>query len=112
MAKLLFKKLLDNNYFFVIISFLFLLVMVQKLHASPLQKCKTFVILLSGSIAKCHFGMHTKACSLEYPCTNVTRFPVPAEFVDWKVSFPDYKPVDYTAQKVLEKPPWADPDIR
>lgn len=65
-----------------------------------------------GSIAKCHIGMHTKACSLEYPCSNVTRFPVPAEFVDWKVSFPDYKPVDYTAQKVLEKPPWADPDIR
>ena len=56
--------------------------------------------------------MHTKACSPEYPCTNVKRYPVPAEFVDWKVSFPDYKPVDYTAQKVLEQPPWADPDIR
>jgi len=42
----------------------------------------------------------------------VKRFPVPSEFVDWKVPFPEYKPVDYTSEKVLQNPPWADPDIR
>ena len=66
----------------------------------------------NSKYAKCHLMMHTKARSLEYPCTNVKRFPVPSEFVDWKVPFPEYKPVDYTSEKVLQNPPWADPDIR
>ena len=56
--------------------------------------------------------MHTKARSSEYPGTNVKRFPVPSEFVDWKVPFREYKPMDYTSEKVLQNPPWADPDIR
>lgn len=56
--------------------------------------------------------MHTKALTLEYPRTDIKKFPVPSEFVDWKVPFPKYKPVDYTAETVLRDPPWADPDIR
>ena len=60
----------------------------------------------------CLKNMHTKACSLEYPGTTVKRFPVPPEFVDWKAAFPAYKPVDYTSEKVLGLPPWADPEIR
>jgi ADP-ribose pyrophosphatase len=32
--------------------------------------------------------------------------------VDWKVSFPDYAPVDFTHAVVLKKPVWADPDPR
>lgn len=57
-------------------------------------------------------NMHTKALTLEYPRTDIKKFPVPSEFVDWKVPFPKYKPVDYTAETVLRDPPWADPDIR
>lgn len=56
--------------------------------------------------------MHTKARTLEYSGTTVKRFHVPDEFVDWKVSYPDYKPVDYTANNILNKPPYADPEMR
>lgn len=58
--------------------------------------------------------MHTKARTSVYPGTNVKRFPVPPEFVNWKVPFPEYKPVDYTSEKILQqpRPPYADPDIR
>jgi len=56
--------------------------------------------------------MHTKARTLVYPGTDVKRFPVPSEFVDWKVPFPEYKPVDYTSERILQRPPYADPEIR
>ena len=73
------------------------------------------IFAIYGSLAQtglCHFMMHTKACTLEYPCSNVKRFPVPPEFVNWNVPFPEYKPVDYTSEKILQKPPYADPEIR
>lgn len=57
-------------------------------------------------------NMHTKACSLTYPGTDVKRFAVPLELMDWKLAFPEYKPVDYTSEKVLSLPAWADPEIR
>ena len=60
----------------------------------------------------CPTAMHTKARTLEYSGTTVKRFHVPDEFVDWKVSYPDYKPVDYTANNILNKPPYADPEMR
>lgn len=56
--------------------------------------------------------MHTKARTPEYPRSNAKKFPVPVEFVDWKVPFPEYKPVDYTSKHILQMPPYADPDIR
>lgn len=43
---------------------------------------------------------------------NVARAPVPDDKVSWAVSWPDYKPVDYTAPSVLRGPVWADPDFR
>ena len=36
------------------------------------------------------------------------RTPVPDEKVPWNVSWPDYKPIDYTEKTVLKMPPWAD----
>ena len=74
-----------------------------------------FLLCALEKTAKCRFlRMHTKARGLEYPGTNVKRFDVPPEFADWNVPFPEYKPVDYTAETVLRQPPWpwADPDIR
>ena len=47
-----------------------------------------------------------------YPADKMERSAVPDEKVPWKVDFPEYKPVEYTAKKVLDKPVWADPDIR
>ena len=43
---------------------------------------------------------------------GVKRFPVPDDKVSWKVDWPDYRPVDYTAASVAKNPPWADPDFR
>lgn len=74
-----------------------------------------FAILILRSLAKssqCNLMMHTKARTLAYPGTDVKRFPVPSEFVDWKVPFPEYKPVDYTSKQILRRPPYADPEIR
>ena len=70
---------------------------------------------LSHAVAKityCQLRMHIKACSLEYPGTDKKKFPVPSEFVEWEKAFPEYNPVDYTADRVLQEPSWADPDIR
>lgn len=47
-----------------------------------------------------------------YPETAIKRSEVPDDKVSWKVDFPDYKPTEYTAEKVLKKPVWADPDPR
>ena len=49
---------------------------------------------------------------MDYPGTDIKKFPVPSEFVDWEKVFPEYDPVNYTAETVLRKPSWADPEIR
>ena len=56
--------------------------------------------------------MHTKARSKLYPNTEVERFPVPDEKVSWDEPFPEYKPVRFTSQHILDGPVYADPDIR
>jgi ADP-ribose pyrophosphatase len=55
--------------------------------------------------------LHVKARTIEYQ-GGVKRFPVPDDKVDWRVPFPQYNPVDYTAPSVLSQPAWADFDIR
>lgn len=55
--------------------------------------------------------IHHKARATPYPQCAEKRFPVPDENVPWEVEFPDYGPVNYTAPVVLNKPPWADPDL-
>ena len=47
-----------------------------------------------------------------YPGEKVERFQVSEQKVPWTVDFPEYKPTEFTAKKVLDKPVWADPDIR
>jgi hypothetical protein len=56
--------------------------------------------------------MHTKARGPDYSGTSVKKCQVPDEFVKWSVAYDDYKPTEYTSEIVLEKPIWADPDIR
>ncbi|XP_078277198.1 ADP-ribose pyrophosphatase, mitochondrial-like isoform X2 [Rhinoraja longicauda] len=60
-------------------------------------------------ILKC---LHLKARSEVYPCSEVLRFPVPNDKVDWAVPWTNYNPVDYTAPELLKQPPWADPPYR
>jgi ADP-ribose pyrophosphatase len=62
-----------------------------------------------SSKSVCH--MHVKCRNAVYPQSKVQRFSVPDDKVDWAAAFPEYKPVKYTAEKVLQKPVWADPDF-
>ena len=55
--------------------------------------------------------MHTKARTPLY-AGRKQRTSVPDELVDWKVEWRGYRPVEYTDRVVLERPVWADPDIR
>ncbi len=42
---------------------------------------------------------------------KVKRLDVPDEKVSWGVPWPDYKPGEFTMDKVLAGPEYADPDI-
>ncbi|KAM8975634.1 transient receptor potential cation channel subfamily M member 2-like [Pelodytes ibericus] len=42
---------------------------------------------------------HVNARILLYPLCNVTRYPVPDEMVPWEVSFPNYDPPCYIAER-------------
>nr|CAH8845392.1 unnamed protein product [Trichobilharzia regenti] len=56
--------------------------------------------------------LHVKCRNSVYPRTSdIQRFPVPDDKVDWNVSWPEYQPVAYTTPGISKKP-WADPDIQ
>ncbi|KAK2833695.1 hypothetical protein Q5P01_017584 [Channa striata] len=54
---------------------------------------------------------HVKSRCVLYPGSDVKRFPVPDDKVDWNQIWPQYDPVSYTAPIVKKMPEWADPDI-
>ncbi|KAM8845756.1 ADP-ribose pyrophosphatase, mitochondrial isoform 1-T2 [Spinachia spinachia] len=56
-------------------------------------------------------GPHTNARCALYPGSQISRFPVPDDKVDWSQDLPRYNPVSYTDPSVNKKPAWADPDI-
>ena len=70
-------------------------------------------LYLSFLLASGRMERHTK-CRFPYgyPESDVKRFEVSDPMIPWSVSFPNYKPVDYTSPKVLQKPVWADPELR
>lgn len=53
---------------------------------------------------------HSKCRNSKYD--KIDRFSVPEDKVSWTVSWPEYKPKDYTAPSVAKGPVWADPDFR
>lgn len=57
--------------------------------------------------------LHIKCRANFYPKTDnaIKRFAVPDDKVSWSIPFPDYKPVDYTADFIKKGQPWADPEI-
>lgn len=48
---------------------------------------------------------------LEFDCFGRLCRGLTSYVFCFKVEFPDYSPVSYTAPVVLKKPPWADPDL-
>ncbi len=42
---------------------------------------------------------------------NIKRFEVTEDQISWKINFPEYAPPEFTGDKVLEGPEWADPDV-
>ncbi|XP_041372305.1 transient receptor potential cation channel subfamily M member-like 2 [Gigantopelta aegis] len=51
---------------------------------------------------------HFKSRQQIYPGSTIHRFPVPDEKVLWEISFPEYDPVRYTSDFIINKS-WADP---
>ncbi|EDV21714.1 uncharacterized protein TRIADDRAFT_30196 [Trichoplax adhaerens] len=56
--------------------------------------------------------LHRKARQSIYPKSDIQRFPVPDDKVDWAVEWLEYSPIDFTSSSVLAMPPWADVEIR
>ena len=42
---------------------------------------------------------------------QVVRFQVPDNLVGWNISWPAYNPQEFTNNRVLAGPEWADPDV-
>jgi len=53
---------------------------------------------------------HIKCRNLNYCSTDIARFYVPDNKIDWSIEYSDYKP-EYYDSPVLEGKPWADPVI-
>lgn len=54
---------------------------------------------------------HVKSRCPQYPGSDIKRFPVPDDKVDWSHKWPQYKPISYTHPSVSKKPAWADPEL-
>lgn len=54
---------------------------------------------------------HVKSRCPQYPGSNIKRFPVPDDKVDWSQNWRQYDPASHTNPSVAKKPVWADPDI-
>lgn len=55
-------------------------------------------------------AIHFKCRNSNYPHTQIQRLNVKDEQVDWSVEVKNYKPPEYNAPQLLNKP-WADPHI-
>ncbi|CAG5113449.1 Oidioi.mRNA.OKI2018_I69.chr2.g7558.t1.cds [Oikopleura dioica] len=53
--------------------------------------------------------LHSKACTGTYANTSIRRGEVPSDKISFATPFPNYHPVDYTADFVKSGPVWADP---
>ncbi|KAL5017471.1 hypothetical protein ScPMuIL_007060 [Solemya velum] len=81
--------------------------------SSSFCKASGVVWKINGIAVVRPIAMHSKArCALYPRSADVKRFPVPDEKVKWDVPFPEYDPVDYTAESVKCGPIWADVDFR
>lgn len=72
--------------------------------------CRSRVFRLHRLRLYPRFSADTCFC-LEFRCFCRLLSPCQNHVFCFKVEFPDYNPVSYTAPVVLKKPPWADPDL-
>uniref|UniRef100_UPI00398EE612 ADP-ribose pyrophosphatase, mitochondrial-like n=1 Tax=Pristiophorus japonicus TaxID=55135 RepID=UPI00398EE612 len=79
---------------------------VRGSHHYPVFKSRSVGLVLPMEFLK---SFHVKARGEVYPGSEIRRFPVPDDKVDWAVPWADYKPVNYAAHSLLKQPPWADP---
>ncbi|KAJ3601312.1 hypothetical protein NHX12_032283 [Muraenolepis orangiensis] len=63
--------------------------------------------MMSSSVAP----PHLKSRCQPYPGSQIKRFSVPDDKVDWSKVWTQYSPVHHTDASVTKKPTWADPDI-
>ncbi|XP_046894779.1 ADP-ribose pyrophosphatase, mitochondrial isoform X1 [Hypomesus transpacificus] len=68
-------------------------------------------LCVSSTITMHSLALHIKSRCPQYPGSNVQRYPVPDDKVDWTTSWSQYTPASYTAPCVAKKPNWADPEI-
>jgi len=54
---------------------------------------------------------NAKCRNTKYPRSDVERFHVPDDKVDWVVDWPDYRPPTFTSPHASGKP-WSDPEHR
>jgi len=54
---------------------------------------------------------NAKCRNTRYPRSDVERFHVPDDIVDWTVDWPEYRPPTYTSPRTVGKP-WSDPEHR
>jgi len=54
---------------------------------------------------------NTKCRNTKYPRSNIERFRVPDDKVDWNIDWPEYKPPTFTSPHTIGKP-WSDPEHR
>ena len=45
-----------------------------------------------------------KSKTCYYPKSNVTRAHVPADKISWSINWPEYQPIEYTSESVLNNP--------
>jgi len=55
---------------------------------------------------------HVKALGPDYHGTFIQKLSFPMEYVPWNIEYPVYYPAEYTSDKVMSNPTWADNDIR
>ncbi|KAL0993638.1 hypothetical protein UPYG_G00110930 [Umbra pygmaea] len=77
----------------------------------PARSMKSLSTSACSAFTMSSTAPHVKSRCPQYPSSEIKRFPVPDDKVDWKIDWPLYKPETYTAPAVLNKPEWADPDI-
>ncbi|XP_015171072.1 PREDICTED: ADP-ribose pyrophosphatase, mitochondrial [Polistes dominula] len=54
--------------------------------------------------------IHNKCRNVVYPHSSIERFKVKDHQISWEVKYPEYKPINYTSEFILNEP-WADPKI-
>lgn len=69
-----------------------------------------FLLIIFGEKMKPAILKHIKCINSIYPKSNIQRFPIPENFINWSENYEEYQPVLYESP-VLAGKEWADPPI-